>query len=534
MYESKYSKYITKSKTRFAEPEEIKGCCEPIGKKLKSNACGVPLYYEDGLLYVDNSDVHYMIKGSTGCKKTRVQVFNIVNSIIKANENAVINDPKGEIYRKTASYAKERGYKVLTLNLRDMTKSNGWNPLSLPYKLNMDNNIPESEQALDDLTEAIIGPALKNTVDRYWADSSGLVFYSSSKLLMDSVPKNHFNISNVIQLTHESNADTLRKILKSMDQTTNVATSMHGYLDLVAEKTSSCIYSTMKACLKPFIQNQFLLELLCRDEIDFKDLTDPKEKTIIYIIYPDEKTSLCFLVNLFLTQCYQVLITDSSKFIDGRLPKRVNFVLDEFSNLPAVENFDNRISEARGHNIRYILITQSFSQLKNKYKEHADTITANCEWVVFPSKELDLLEKVSKMCGTVFDYRGCEKRLIDVSDIQHMKKYPDGAEVLIIKNGQYPFVAKIPDYEYIDIFDKYPDACFDEITSTDSPVYISFEDWVEGIGETYNFPFPKEGRTVDLRINEKPKKKSEPITDEELQKELERKFEELFGDLDED
>lgn len=36
MYESKYSKYITKSKTRFAEPEEIKGCCEPVGKKQKT------------------------------------------------------------------------------------------------------------------------------------------------------------------------------------------------------------------------------------------------------------------------------------------------------------------------------------------------------------------------------------------------------------------------------------------------------------------------------------------------------------------
>lgn len=138
------------------------------------------------------------------------------------------------------------------------------------------------------------------------------------------------------------------------------------------------------------------------------------------------------------------------------------------------------------------------------------------------------------MCGTVFGYRGREERLIGVSDIQHMKKYHDGAEVLVIKNGQYPFVAKIPDYEYIDIFDKYPDACFNESIATDSPVYISFEDWVEGIDEIYNFPFHKEGRTIDLRINKKPKKKSEPITDEELQKELERKFDELFGNLDDD
>lgn len=531
MYEAKYSKYITKNDARFAEPEEIKECCEAIYKSKESKGCGAFLYYENKVMYVDNSDAHYFIKGGTGSKKSRVQGVNIINSIINAGENAVINDPKGEMYKKTAAFANAKGYNILVFNLRDVTKSSGWNPLSLPYDLYMENNIPEAEQSLDDLTEAIIGPAKEKVADVYWPEMAGSIFNYSSKILADSVPKELFNMSNVIQLTHESNADVLRRILNSMDQNSSAAISMHGVLDLVAEKTSSCIYSSLKASLKPFIQNKSLLDLLCRNDIDFSDLVT--KKTVIYVIYPDEKTSLCFLINLFFTQCYQYLISLSAKTEDGRLQKRVNFVLDEFSNLPAIENFENRISEARGHNIRYFLFCQSFGQLKNKYKENADTIIANCDWIVFPSKEIDFLEKISRMCGKRFDYRGKERSLVSVCDIQHMKKFTDGAEILILKSGQYPFITKIPDYEYLHTFGKCSEAKMNEIRSENKPVFISFEDWVDGIGEIYNFPFPKEKRDVDRRkvINNK---KNISFTDEKLKDELKRKFEELFGSVEDE
>lgn len=530
MYEAKYIQYVTKNKSRFATADEIKEICVPITRKAnKSKGCGVPLFYENNILYVDSTDAHYYIQGATGSKKSRVIETNIINSIIFAGENAIINDPKGEAYRRTASYAKAKGYNVLVLNLRDITKSNGWNPLSLVFDLYINGNMPEAEQAINDFVCAVMGPAKHSANDIYWPENAEMLLTYCTENLMDSVPLESFNLSNVIQMTHESNANVLREMLFDMDQMSSAAISMHAILDLVAEKTSSCIYSTLKQGLKPFIQNKSLLELLCRNDIDFKDLAE--NKTIIYIIYPDEKTSLGFLITLFFTQCYQYLITYSAQFSDSKLPRRVNFVLDEFSNLPAVDNFENRISEARGHNIRYFLFGQSFGQLKNKYKENADTIISNCDWIVFPSKEFVFLDTISKLCGKEYDYYGVEHDLINISEMQHLKKFDDGAEVLILKSGQYPFVTKLPDYQYINVFASYPEADLTDVKSDFEPVFLTFSEWVSGIDNIYNFPFPKKKRSFDRRYEKAPEnEKVKPDSNKKASKTAKELFDELFGE----
>lgn len=487
MYEAKYSKHITQNKSRFATAEEIIEDCVPVAKYNKTKGCGAPLYYDGKKLYVDTSDAHYYTQGQTGSKKSRIVETTIINSIIGTGENFVVNDPKGEAYRRTANYARDKGYNVRVLNLRDVSKSNGWNPLSIVYKLYSEGNMPEAEQMVNDIVEAIMTPAKEKTNDLYWAENGGMGLTYFIESLMDSVPPSYFNIANVIQLSHESNGPVFRKMMESMDESTSCVMAMHSVLDVTAEKTASCIYSTIKQVLKPFTQNKSLLELLCEDEISYSELTE--KKTAIYIIYPDEKKTLNFLITLFLTQCYQYLVNYSTKFSDSRLPIRVNFVLDEFSNLPCIDNFDNCISEARGHNIRYFLFGQSKGQLKNKYGDIANTIISNCEWIIFPSKEYSFLDTVSKMCGREYDYYGNEHDLLSVCDIQHLKKYDDGAEVLILKSGQFPFVTKLPDYEYVDIFNHYPDAAIEDVSRRAKAKYITFGEWIDGFGGKFKFPF---------------------------------------------
>ena len=133
MYEAKFNKYITKSHSRFAEPDEIVAGLQRLEPNGKCYA-GVPIYYDGETLFVDKSESHTIGIGPTGCKKTRTLVIPTVNSIIASGESAIINDPKGEIYHKTGGFAKRCGSKVLVLNFRKPSASHGWNPLSLCYK----------------------------------------------------------------------------------------------------------------------------------------------------------------------------------------------------------------------------------------------------------------------------------------------------------------------------------------------------------------------------------------------------------------
>ena len=203
---------------------------------------------------------------------------------------------------------------------------------------------------------------------------------------------------------------------------------------------------------------------------------------------------------------------------------------------------------ARGFNIRYFLYIQAYSQLVNIYKEDAETIKGNCDWIVYPSKERNFLKEVSDFAGEIRDYQNMVKPLLSIDRIQHLKKYQDGAEAVVIKSGQYPFITKVPDYEYIDIFEICEEVQLIENERNFSEHTLTMNEWLRGINEeVFNFPFPKVKRTVDRRITKskplkesmssrkakKSKKKDDAISDE-VMKELEAKFDELFGTGDEE
>ena len=518
MYEAKYSKYITKSHSRFAEITEIKSSLEGIcaGKYASS---GAPLYFEDGTLFVDGSDAHTMVIGPTGCKKSRTVAIPTVESIVSSGESAVIDDPKGEIYNKTSGLAKECGADVYVLNFRKPSNSHGWNPLTQAHKYYQRGDFDSSYQCITDFASNVIAPLIEKTVDRYWGDSSLVFLIALILILMVSVPEEYFNIMNLIQLSFEKNGMTLKKILEEMDQNTPAAFGLHEVLDLEADRTKSCIYSTLLSAMAPFSRNESLQNLLNNNDIDIENISE--KQTIIYVIYPDEKDSLNFLINAFFTQCYETLITKSSEEANNSLKLRVNFVLDEFSNLPAIPNFDNRISEARSHNIRYFLFIQSFGQLQNKYKEHAETILSNCgNWICFSSKEIGFLKKISEICGTEVDYNGIEHDLISPCEMQHLQKFKDGAEAVIIRAGEYPYIVKLPDYETLEIFNRVSVNHQNVLKAHRTSKTMTFEQWIDGISlGRFKFPFPK-------------KKPQAP--DYENQKALEMAFDELFEDDDDE
>ncbi len=490
MYEAKYQKYISKSHARFAEKEEILKTAKPAFSKGEK-AAGVPLLYDNGKLYVDNEDNHTFVIGPTGCKKSRVVVYSTVSSIIESGESAVINDPKGEIYRRTAKRAKKLGAEVVLINFRKPSMSAGWNPLIQAKKFEEAGQHDEALQCINDFAETIAAPALKTTVDVYWAESSKSYLVGLALTLMASLPENLFNLHTFIPFCYENSQRYLKSIMEGMDQSSVAVFGLRTLLDLEAEKTKSCIYSTILSILRPLAQNKSLLDMLCCDSVDLANIG--KKQTLVYIIYPDEKDNLNFLVNLFLTQCYETLINVATNSPGDKLPVRVNFVLDEFSNLVPINNFANRISEARSKNIRYFLFVQSFGQLRQKYGDYAETIISNCNnWICFSSKEMEFLTKISRICGTEVDYNGREHELLSAFEMQHFRKKRENSEVLIIKQGQYPFVTELPDFDYIDIASKYEEDVISEKADVEERKIISVTPytWREMIRDSvFSYPY---------------------------------------------
>ena len=83
-----------------------------------------------------------------------------------------------------------------------------------------------------------------------------------------------------------------------------------------------------------------------------------------------------------------------------RLPVHVRFLLDEFSNIGEIPNFDKMLSTMRKYEISCTIILQSLNQIKAKYDKIWETLVGNCDSVVFlGSSEMDTVKYMSEKLG---------------------------------------------------------------------------------------------------------------------------------------
>ena len=171
-------------------------------------------------------------------------------------------------------------------------------------------------------------------------------------------------------------------------------------------------------------------------------------KTALFLITPDEKRTYHFLVSIFIKQCYEYLIRKAQQ-IGGMLPIRINYILDEFSNLAKITDMPSIISAGRSRNIRFTLVVQSSQQLYSIYKEDADTIKSNCQnWIFLASRETKLLKEISELCGQVYIENRGYRPLLNISALQTLTTGYEDSQALIIKNHCYPYISWMKDFSY--------------------------------------------------------------------------------------
>ena len=125
-----------------------------------------------------------------------------------------------------------------------------------------------------------------------------------------------------------------------------------------------------------------------------------KRKTALFIIISDTDSSFNFIVSLIYSQMFNLLCEMADNEFRGRLPVHVRCLLDEFSNIGMIPNFEKLIATIRSREISVSVILQAESQLKAIYKDNTDTIIGNCDTQLFlGGKEKTTLESISKMLG---------------------------------------------------------------------------------------------------------------------------------------
>lgn len=464
--EYKFGKYQNiNQETRWATIDEIKHSATYINLHDDKYPCaGLPIMSDGHEAYVDGSDTHTLIFGATGSKKTRLFCMPMINYFVKAGESFIATDPKGEIYDRTSGIAKANGYKTVVLNFREIGKGDMWNPLLLPYMLYNSGQKDEAVSMLNDFVRTIASPQLENSKEIFWPEMASSLALANLLLLMESAKPEEVNVSSLAMLCTSEASEKL-KVLSSNMRMDTIAGLNYRNIFTSAEKTLQSIMVSLFGMIRIFTTQKNLTDMLSGNTIDISKFG--REKTAVYLIIPDEKSTYHFLITTFIKQAYELLITEAQKENNRQLPIRVNFVLDEFCNLPQIPDMPSMISAARSRNMRYYLVAQSLHQLKGRYGEDADTIKGNCEnWVFLTSKELDLLGEISALCGSYYTPGGLERKLISISELQRLDK--SKGEALIMHARQYPIISEIADIDSYSMFKGFDSVPLNEYTMPES------------------------------------------------------------------
>ncbi|MBN8234904.1 type IV secretory system conjugative DNA transfer family protein [Halobacillus kuroshimensis] len=115
------------------------------------------------------------------------------------------------------------------------------------------------------------------------------------------------------------------------------------------------------------------------DIIEVKEIMYSNKPIAVFMVTPDYDTSTHAIPSIFVSQLYYVLSKNAAIAKGQKCLREVVFMLDEFGNMPAIADMDNKITVCLGRNIRFHLVVQSYAQLKDLYGEDGQaTIRGNC------------------------------------------------------------------------------------------------------------------------------------------------------------
>lgn len=252
---------------------------------------------------------------------------------------------------------------------------------------------------------------------------------------------NKVNFLSVASFLTDENEDTLRTVLNYEHDYSLEAVQLRSVLSQ-PDRTRASTAATSMTFIEPFLINRKLLRMLSQTTFNVSDLY--RKKMCLFIMLPDENPAYDTICGIILQQVNAALLTAATE-MGGRLPRRVNFICDEFCNYK-IPNMAANISASRSRNIRWLVVCQSQQQLRDAYPADAATIIANCQNLFFfNSMELDLLEELSRRAGTTtVTYSGAPEPLITPQDLQRLAKTRDYAEVLYMSRGVF-YVSRLAD-----------------------------------------------------------------------------------------
>ena len=416
---------------------------------------------------VDTGDVHVLMIGAAGVGKTAFWLYPCIEYACASGMSFLSVDTKGDVMRNYGNIAKEYGYHVSVVDLRNPTRSNGNNLLHLVnkymdlYQANPDQLVYKAkcEKYAKIISKTIILAGMDASSfgqNAYFYDAAEGLLTATILLVAEFCEPSKRHIVSVFKIIQELLAPSPGKKGKNQFQqlmellpNDHKAKWFAGAALNTAEQSMASVMSTALSRLNGFLDSE-LEQILCFDtELDAERFCN--EKSAFFVVMPEENPNTFFMVSLIIQQLYREILAVADEN-GGKLNNRCVFYCDEFGTIPKIESAEMMFSAARSRRLQIVPIIQSFSQLDKNYgKEGAEIIVDNTQITLFGgfAPNSSSAETLSKALGSRTVMSGSISRGKDnpsqslqmveraLMTPDELKAMPKG-EFIVMKTGVHP------------------------------------------------------------------------------------------------
>jgi len=319
---------------------------------------------------------------------------------MQLHSSYVITDPKGALLPDTGDMLAKAGYAIRVFNAVDFSKSLHYNPLAY---IRSEKDILKVVNVLIENTR---GEGVGSN-DKFWVDCERLLYTAFIAYLWSEAFPEDQNIPTMIEMLelcrvkeedeeYQSPVDIMFEELEA-EKPDCLAVKQYKKFKSAAGKTLKSILISCAARLAPFDIDE-LREITLYDELLLDTIGD--RKTAFFIVMSDTDSTYSFLIAMIMYQMIDSLSAKADTAYGGRLPFHVRCLFDEFANIGKIPDFHQAISTIRSRGISCVIILQSLTQLKSRYKDDAETIIDCCDTLVFlGGKSTKTTKEIAEMIG---------------------------------------------------------------------------------------------------------------------------------------
>lgn len=332
----------------------------------------------------------------------KYKLVDYIIEVIKNNQEELEKNIKNKKYFDNYSYMEYTGEKLKeylsnlsNLEILDKIKE---------MQNNSSNHQAEANHLVISLANLIFTE--KESKDPFWINSSKQLFIGLAGIFLEDYKKglideNKINIASIKKFQNSSLIKENQMYLQRNLNTRSYGNLSKDYLTSIlssAENTYKSVTAVFGEKMSIF-DDLNVENVTSISEFNFTDVG--RKPTALYIIVPDEDKSYYQLVTIILG----MLIKDLSKFANmpennGMLPVKVEWILEEFANMPPINDIHVSVSVARSRGMRYIFFIQSFAQLDQIYgKEIASIIIDNSALCYLKTNSVECAQIIEKKLG---------------------------------------------------------------------------------------------------------------------------------------